>query len=1706
MNDSPRIGRGRTIPRGLTLAALVCAPVAASAQRVVTSSAYATVVTSTGVDSVASNTVQTVVLRPESSLQVTVVGALVARAGELVKYRITYANTSPSITNLGVVVVDSLPTGLDYVSALPAPTAASRVLRWTLGDVAPNAIKHIELTLRVSSNVKDTLVVRNGVSTSSSNGDPVSTSAEPVTITDAAGLGALALKQTAELLEAGLGETVPFTVQLQNTGQQRLSGLTVHATLSDGGRFAKGSAGVDSTRVKGKELTLFLRGELGPGEKTSAHYDVAVVSASSAKVVSSAFATADDETVRSTTAEASVGVRGRLSMEDRAVIGKVWVDLNDNGVQDYGERGVSDIDVWTDDGEIATTDADGRFSYRNLRPGHHGFRLDLQSVPAAFQLANATKQTIVTRDATGWTTPRVTFRLLPQGGRVAAVRVPTMWSVKAYEQTLIKEQHHTVAKQVTTQQARLKGGKQQPVVTPAVTKLAPVVEQLVRFEAVMRNSYVTAMTDVEMQFSTPLDSAVVFIGESVLARVDGPKVVLPAIPAGADLWVIGWSRREGDSVTVSITRSGRLLDKTSMFVAEPGPMVGRAIAAEFATDSLPKPETVPAGSDVVLSLAPPTTGWHGSATFPLPAGWELAESPGDVAPAVGRDRSGAPTLFWKVGGNGQSPLTVHLRPAGASPAVTAARVPVARTTESRAAEKQREFLDGPSVSIFGPEDGQVLALDRLFIGVRGVPGAAVSLFDGDSLIEATTLRGDGVHDFIAVALKPGPHRLRARMQHSGNERWDSLAVHVTGQPARFEPDATPLTMVADGNSLGTMRVLVRDRWGVPVANRPEVTVVVKGATPAGTDVNSSSSGVQLAPDAAGWLAIPLRPGRVVAKGSVRLTWAKESRELSFDVLPATQPLLIAGVGRAGVGASQAAFGSLTARGQLGFGTTLVASYDSRRLDAGRDAFGRNADPLDQAQYPLLGDASTQRSTGASRYQLAARVERGYDWLAVGDVSTSGFARGLQLAGYRRALPGVAARVTTGAVEWQGFGSSTSQLLQQLQVRGAGTSGPYILRRNVREGTEQVVLEIRAAENASRVLSRQVLERYVDYQVDYDVGMLLFKQPVPATDTYGNPVYIVALYESDAGGPRSAVWGVRGSVDGARLLHASRLDSARLGATWVNESQLAGGHRLLGADLSLRKLGVLELGGEAAYSAGRDSSGMATTLNGALSLRNGAAKLTALWTSADREFSNPANPSVQGGTQELRFGGELKQGTHRLRLSQEWQKFAVLGLERRHSSATAVQDLGKRAQFESAITNDRYSGLTTAAASLGGEFKLQWKPTNRGAVFAEARRNFATGQQNLQPDYVGAGATFTLFRDIGLEFRHRQVFLPGDSAGYSVTDLGLRTRLGTATEAYSKYQVAGIDGGRDAALVGVRSVWHLGTAGSLNTLFERRHGIGRALALDPVRALPFLQAEEDYWSAGLGVDLTKQNAPYRLSGRVEYRDGALRSTQLATLTGDMSFRRSLALLSRHEAMRNDQRLDGRLLQGHRYSTLWGLAYRPARSDALNLLGKAEWIDENRGGYGGVFADATSNGRAIAAAEAIWQPIRIAEFGLRYAFRQTTTSVTASDGAKLTPKSSSNFVGARASVRVLPRVDVRADGRLVQHAASSARSFDLAPAIAVLPHRSLEVVSGYRVGDLRDADFAVNGGRGWFVTFGARVTEGSISSAADFWRQRLGGVAR
>ena len=77
----------------------------------------------------------------------------------------------------------------------------------------------------------------------------------------------------------------------------------------------------------------------------------------------------------------------------------------------------------------------------------------------------------------------------------------------------------------------------------------------------------------------------------------------------------------------------------------------------------------------------------------------------------------------------------------------------------------------------------------------------------------------------------------------------------------------------------------------------------------------------------------------------------------------------------------------------------------------------------------------------------------------------------------------------------------------------------------------------------------------------------------------------------------------------------------------------------------------------------------------------------------------------------------------------------------------------------------------------------------------------------------------------------------------------------------------------------------------------------------------------------------------------------------------------------------------------------------------------------------------------------------------------------------------------------------EGRLLLEHNTETQRWDAAPSIVLIPIEGFEVQAGYRFGDLRDPDFAVRGGEGWFAVFSARLTENVFPTSADFWRHRF-----
>lgn len=1076
----------------------------------------------------------------------------------------------------------------------------------------------------------------------------------------------------------------------------------------------------------------------------------------------------------------------------------------------------------------------------------------------------------------------------------------------------------------------------------------------------------------------------------------------------------------------------------------------------------------------------------------------------------------------------------------------APRIAALRTAADRDADERGSFLSGPTVRIASPADGAIVGTNKVYVGVKGEAGAAVTLYEGDRVIGEAALRPDGSQDFIGVELAPGTHRLRVKMLNSWhNERWDSLAVHRSGEPAALElapEDTATLDLHADAETAVSMRARVLDKWRVPVATRPDVTVAVTNVVLEGADSDAGSVGEQRRADANGWVTLGLRAGHEVGEGKVTLrSGEKLVARRALRVLPTLHRFIATGAGQVGAGAAGRSFGAVAARGSIGAGTSLTLSYDSRR-GGENDFFGRGYDPLDEARYATYGDGSERRVLSGSTQRFSARFERGLDWMELGDVVARPAAdQDALLAGYQRSLSGVAARVTTGALTWRGFGSMTRQALQQIQLRGDGGTGPYVFGAGGRPGTDRITIEIRARDNAARIIAREELQRFSDYEIDYATGAVLMRRPVPTEDSYGNPVFVVAALERESGGSEHFVGGGRVEANLSRWLPPRGVDSLLLGVTAVRDGGAAASTTASGAAMDVRgadlrvRLRALTLGGELLHTITPDSSGSAARASARYALADGRASVGASWTRVSDGMSGSLDPRLGAGVTQLHADATLKLAAEsQVALAHDRQQFAQYGVERRTTTARANAMVGgRKVTQELGLATDAQGAAGGLASATTLTSKTTVSVASRADVWVEGSHALtppavapavATPDTNTaaaailpggvvtqRPDQVGVGVSYRLTQGLRLEAVHR-MSLVADSAmeqrHYSVTSLNLRTQKLFGGEAWGGVERAGASRASHSAVLGWNQRLAVGGGWSLSSLYERRVGLSKASLLDPVRALPFVRPEGDRWSVGGGVEWLPKNDHSRFSLHGESRDGDGRRGQRFTLAADAPLGADAALITLHDWSRYTVTAGTLASQTSRQDrSLVGMALRPVRSTALDMLAKLEWrrtLNPLAGAAGSssVLGATGEDRRLLGATDVIWSATRRTEIAARYAVRWSQNSqLTTAEGTPIGV--SAQYLGASGEQAIARdgALRLRLDTRMMLEQASGARPWNAAPSVVLRVGPSIEVESGYRFGALQDLDFAADGGAGLFVTVGVRFTERLLASPAAFWRDRL-----
>lgn len=348
---------------------------------------------------------------------VTVVGGGAAMAGSTLNYLLHVTNPTANPAT-PVVVTDDLGAAgagaLTYVagSATMKPsstgvisvngiTVTGNVLTadysGTYGPLAPGATVDIAFQATLGSMLTVGATITNTGTVAWDNPTQTASGSTSVTITNIPP-GALSVTKTTPLLDVTRGQLVPYTITVSNVIGSPVQGAALVDRFPAGFRYIKGSARLDGVPNEPKVSGLTLMWQ-NLSVASAGQHTVVLLLAVGAGVGEGEFVNRAQAFAGPTgppisgEATATVRVVPDTTFDCTDVFGKVFDDVNRNGRQDLGERGLPGVHVVTTRGLIATTDAYGRFHITCAivplegRGSNFVLKVDERTLPSGYRMS-----------------------------------------------------------------------------------------------------------------------------------------------------------------------------------------------------------------------------------------------------------------------------------------------------------------------------------------------------------------------------------------------------------------------------------------------------------------------------------------------------------------------------------------------------------------------------------------------------------------------------------------------------------------------------------------------------------------------------------------------------------------------------------------------------------------------------------------------------------------------------------------------------------------------------------------------------------------------------------------------------------------------------------------------------------------------------------------------------------------------------------------------------------------------------------------------------------------------------------------------------------------------------------------------------------------------------------------------------------------------
>ena len=928
------------------------------------------------------------------------------------------------------------------------------------------------------------------------------------------------------------------------------------------------------------------------------------------------------------------------------------------------------------------------------------------------------------------------------------------------------------------------------------------------------------------------------------------------------------------------------------------------------------------------------------------------------------------------------------------------------------------------VSFINLSEGQQLSTYKQMVQVQAPLGSNFTLYANGKAVSAEQIGKTAeqekqkvtAFDYYAVDLKRGNNSLRGVATDVNGKVISEQTIKVlTPDTLQSISYRTQSQLVpADGISDYQIVISLKDRDGRPYIASTPITIDTNIGRINLADSNKDQAGTQVTVNG-GELLIAVTAPSVPGKGELVINTGGSKQVIPLQFTAQLRPLIAVGIVEGAISLkdfdgsnitdAQGAFekelreiagnddysatgrAAMFLKGKVRGDYLLTLAYDS---DKKGERLFRDIEPGEY--YPVYGDSSAKGFDAQSTSKLYVRLDKGRSFAMYGDLKTQiDNDEGIKLGQYNRTLTGVKAQFEDSNTRITAFAAETSTSQRVNETRGLGISGPYPLNKDfdaVLENSETIEVITRDANNPGRIVRRETLTRFADYEIDPISRSLYLKSPIASQDIDGNPIYLRVTVEVDEGGEKYWVVGVAAkqqltkkvSIGGSYInsddpLNKEELASVntvikindklklvaeyaknkaenpnydpsnQINVTELENKNVEGDALRIELDYDNKKntrakayhndtdIGFVT--GASPQTAGRTESGVEVTHT--LSNKNTALKLEGV-----RTKDHTTDASIEGvqASVEQRLSkniiGEIGVRYYK-------QEAAA---SRNIQAATDVEDnSGLLDDNDNPIFNDgiinqsALNGVNSIEKDIEGttaraRLTARLPKLNNSLVFAEFEQDIEHSSRNAT-SIGGEAALGNLGRLYG---RHDLINSLSGSYGLDDSEERQRTVVGfDATymkdgKVYSEYRMRDAISAREAeAAIGLKNKWYVQEGLTLNTLFER---------------VESLEGEKDSTAtaAGFGVEYLA-NEKYKASGRLEKRWGDTSDTLLGSAGIAYRYSDEVTLLAKDIYSKVDYDDGYRTI--NRFQL--GAAYRDYDSNQLDMLAKLEYrLDDNATG--------------------------------------------------------------------------------------------------------------------------------------------------------------